>query len=155
MNKLEKIRDNLIEKSTDEKLVRALVTGSVQDPETGEPLFDCYYEEETGYLSDKLTVSSEGFRVITDVLEDLFEQFGFVRFPDKNNLEAVTEFCLISDKLEELFELFGFCRTPTDDLVEEGVKQMDDKLEYAFTEIRIDLIEAFDKAVKRLGEKSK
>ena len=123
MNKLEKIRDNLIEKSTDEKLVKALVTGSVQDPETGEPLFDCYYEEETGYLSDKLTVSSEGFRVITDVLEDLFEQFGFVRFPDKNNLEAVTE--------------------------------LDAKLEYAFTEIRIDLIEAFDKAVKRLGEKSK
>ena len=123
MNKLEKIRDNLIEKSTDEKLVKALVTGSIQDPETGEPLFDCYYEEETGYLSDKLTVSSEGFRVITDVLEDLFEQFGFVRFPDKNNLEAVTE--------------------------------LDAKLEYAFTEIRIDLIEAFDKAVKRLGEKSK
>jgi hypothetical protein len=124
MSKLEKIRDNLIEKSTDEKLVKALVTGSIQDPETGEPLFDCYYEEETGYLSDKLTVSSEGF-------------------------------CLITDKLEELFELFGFCRTPTDDLVEEGVKQMDDKLEYAFTEIRIDLIEAFDKAVKRLGEESK
>ena len=124
MSKLEKIRDNLIEKSTDEKLVKALVTGSVQDPETGEPLFDCYYEEETGYLSDKLTVSSEGF-------------------------------CLITDKLEELFEIFGFCRTPTDDRVEEGVKQMDDKLEYAFTEIRIDLIEAFDKAVKRLGEESK
>jgi hypothetical protein len=123
MSKLEKIRDNLIEKSTDEKLVKALVTGSIQDPETGEPLFDCYYEEETGYLSDKLTVSSEGFRVITDVLEDLFEQFGFVRFPDKNNLEAVTE--------------------------------LDAKLEYAFTEIRIDLIEAFDKAVKRLGEESK
>ena len=123
MSKLEKIRDNLIEKSTDEKLVRELVTGSVQDPETGEPLFD-RYEEEGGDICEDLTVSSEGF-------------------------------CLLTDKLEELFELFGFCRTPTDDLVEEGVKQMDDKLEYAFTEIRIDLIEAFDKAVKRLGEESK
>jgi len=123
MSKLEKIRDNLIEKSTDEKLVRELVTGSVQDPETGEPLFD-RYEDETGNVDDKLTVSSEGF-------------------------------CLLTDKLEELFELFGFCRMPTDDQVEDRVKQMDDELEYAFTEIRIDLIEAFDKAVKRLGEESK
>ena len=49
---------------------------------------------------DNLTVSSEGFRVITDVLEDLFEQFGFVRFPDKNNLEAVTE---LDAKLETVF----------------------------------------------------
>mgnify|MGYP006403680469 FL=1 len=63
-------------------------------------LFDRYYEEETGFVDDKLTVSSEGFRVITDVLEDLFEQFGFVRFPDKNNLEAVTE---LDAKLETVF----------------------------------------------------
>tara|TARA_R110001632_G_scaffold151744_1_gene269386 strand:+ start:226 stop:504 length:279 start_codon:yes stop_codon:yes gene_type:complete len=41
--------------------------------------FDKYEEEETGYVSDKLTVSSEGFAEITDVLEDLFEQFGFSR----------------------------------------------------------------------------
>ena len=63
-------------------------------------LFSKYYEEETGFVDDKLTVSSEGFRVITDVLEDLFEQFGFVRFPDKNNLEAVTE---LDAKLETVF----------------------------------------------------
>lgn len=88
-----------------------------QDLETGEPLFD-RYEEEGGDICEDLTVSSEGF-------------------------------CLLTDKLEELFELFGFCRMPTDDQVEEGVKQMDDKLEYAFTEIRIDLIEAFDEAMKR------
>jgi len=119
-NKFEKIRDNLIEKSTDEKLVRELVTGSVQDPETGEPLYD-RYEDETGNVDDNLTVSSEGF-------------------------------CLLTDRLEELFELFGFCRTPTDDRVEEGVKQMDDKLEYAFTEIRIDLMQAFDEALKRSQE---
>ena len=63
-------------------------------------LYDRYYEEETGFVDDKLTVSSHGFIVITDVLEDLFEQFGFVRFSDKNNLEAVTEF---DAKLETVF----------------------------------------------------
>ena len=75
------------------------MTSSVQNPETGEPLFD-RYEDESGYVDDKLTVNSLGFIVITDVLEDLFEQFGFVRFPDKNNLEAVTE---LDAKLETVF----------------------------------------------------
>jgi len=70
-----------------------------QDIETGEPLFN-RYEDEKGFVDDKLTVSSYGFIVITDVLEDLFEQFGFVRFPDKNNLEAVTE---LDAKLETVF----------------------------------------------------
>tara|TARA_R100001086_G_scaffold248375_1_gene185175 strand:- start:8169 stop:8510 length:342 start_codon:yes stop_codon:yes gene_type:complete len=52
--------------------------------------FDTYHEEETNFIDDKLTVNSFGFTVITNVLEDLFEQFGFVRFPDKNNVEDVT-----------------------------------------------------------------
>ena len=52
--------------------------------------FDTYHEEETNFIDDKLTVNSSGFTVITNVLEDLFEQFGFVRFPDKNNVEDVT-----------------------------------------------------------------
>ena len=81
--------------------------------------FDKYKEEETGYVDDKLTVSSEGFAEITDVLEDLFEQF-------------------------------GFARVPTDDDIENGLVEFDDKLEYAFTEIRIDLLEAFDNAMDRL-----
>ena len=50
-------------------------------------LFDTYQEEQTGYVDNKLTVSSEGFEVITNLLEDLFKEFGFVRFPDNNNLE--------------------------------------------------------------------
>ena len=80
------------------------------------------YEEETGYVSDKLTVSSEGFAEITDVLEDLFEQF-------------------------------GFSRTRINDANENGLVEFDDKLEYAFTEIRIDLLEAFDNAMDRLKNK--
>ena len=84
--------------------------------------FDKYEEEETGYVDDKLTVSSEGFAEITDVLEDLFEQF-------------------------------GFSRVPTDDQIENGLVEFDDKLEYAFTEIRIDLIEIFDDAIERLNNK--
>ena len=85
-------------------------------------LFDRYYEEETGFVDDDLTVSSEGFAEITDVLEDLFEQF-------------------------------GFSRVPTDDDIENGLVEFDDKLEYAFTEIRIDLLEAFDNAMDRLKNK--
>ena len=54
-------------------------------------LFDTYQEEQTGYVDNKLTVSSEGFEVITNLLENLFKEFGFVRFPDKNNLESVTK----------------------------------------------------------------
>ena len=73
--------------------------------------FDNYIDE-VGNVDDKLTVSSEGFAEITDVLEDLFEQFGFSRVP------------LMMD-------------------IENGLVEFDDKLEYAFTEIRIDLLEAF------------
>ena len=85
-------------------------------------LFD-KYEDEQGNVDDKPTVSSEGFSEITDVLEDLFEQF-------------------------------GFSRVPTDNQIENGLVEFDDKLEYAFTEIRIDLLEAFDNAMQRL-EKNK
>ena len=81
------------------------------------------YEDEQGNVDDKPTVSSEGFSEITDVLEDLFEQF-------------------------------GFSRVPTDNQIENGLVEFDDKLEYAFTEIRIDLLEAFDNAMQRL-EKNK
>ena len=49
---------------------------------------------------------------------------------------------------EDLFEQFGFSRVPTDD-IENGLVEFD-KLEYAFTEIRIDLLEAFDNAMDRL-----
>jgi len=83
--------------------------------------FDNYIDE-VGNVDDKLTVSSEGFAEITDVLEDLFEQF-------------------------------GFSRVPTDDQIENGLVEFDDKLEYAFTEIRIDLLEAFDNAMDRLKNK--
>tara|TARA_X000001316_G_scaffold6965_1_gene1724 strand:+ start:275 stop:550 length:276 start_codon:yes stop_codon:yes gene_type:complete len=83
--------------------------------------FDNYIDE-VGNVDDKLTVSSEGFAEITDVLEDLFEQF-------------------------------GFSRVPTDDDIENGLVEFDDKLEYAFTEIRIDLLEAFDNAMDRLKNK--
>jgi len=114
MNKLEKIYEELVKESA---------TGIAQDPETGEPLFD-RYEEEGGDICEDLTVSSEGF-------------------------------CLLSDKLEELFELFGFSRTRISDDNENGLVEFDDKLDNEFSEIRIDLIEAFDKAVKRLGEESK
>ena len=84
--------------------------------------FDKYEEEETGYVDDKLTVSSEGFAEITDVLKDLSNQF-------------------------------GFSRVPTDDQIANGLVAFDDKLEYAFTEIRIDLLEAFDNAMDRLKNK--
>ena len=80
------------------------------------------YEDEQGNVDDKPTVSSEGFAEITDVLEDLFEQF-------------------------------GFSRVPTDDDIENGLVEFDDKLEYAFTEIRIDLLETFDNAMDRLKNK--
>jgi len=80
------------------------------------------YEDESGYVDDKLTVSSEGFAEITDVLEDLFEQF-------------------------------GFSRVPTDDDIENGLVEFDDVLEHAFSEIRIDLLEAFDNAMDRLKNK--
>lgn len=64
-------------------------------------LFDRYYEEETGFVDDNLTVSSEGFRVITDVLEDLFEQFGFSRVPTDDDIEnGLVEF---DAKLETVF----------------------------------------------------
>ena len=114
MNELEKIYIELVKESA---------TGIAQDPETGEPLFD-RYEEEGGDICEDLTVSSEGF-------------------------------CLLTDKLEELFELFGFSRTRINDDNENGLVEFDDKLDNEFSEIRIDLIEAFDKAVKRLGEESK
>ena len=80
------------------------------------------YEDESGYVDDKPTVSSEGFAEITDVLEDLFEQF-------------------------------GFSRVPTDDDIENGLIEFDDKLEYAFSEIRIDLMKTFDDAIERLNNK--
>jgi len=38
------------------------------------------YEDESGYVDDKLTVSSEGFAEITDVLEDLFENLVFQEY---------------------------------------------------------------------------
>ena len=63
-------------------------------------LFDTYQEEQTGYVDNKLTVSSEGFEVITNLLEDLFKEFGFVRFPDNNNLESVTK---LDADLENVF----------------------------------------------------
>jgi len=80
------------------------------------------YEDEQGNVDDKPTVSSEGFAEITDVLEDLFEQF-------------------------------GFSRVPTDDDTENGLIEFDDKLEYAFSEIRIDLMKTFDDAIERLNNK--
>ena len=64
-------------------------------------LFDRYYEEETGFVDDNLTVSSEGFAEITDVLEDLFEQFGFSRVPTDDDIEnGLVEF---DAKLETVF----------------------------------------------------
>jgi|TARA_R100000479_G_C6264604_1_gene157226 hypothetical protein len=83
-------------------------------------LFDTYQEEQTGFVDNKLTVSSKGFEVITNVLEDLFKEFGFVRFPDKNNLESFTK--------------------------------LDAELKTVFSEIRNDLVHAFNDAVERLQE---
>jgi len=59
------------------------------------------YEGESGYVDDKLTVSSEGFAEITDVLEELFEQFGFSRISTDDDIEnGLVEF---DDVLEDAF----------------------------------------------------
>jgi len=59
------------------------------------------YEDEKGNVDDKLTVSSEGFDEITDVLEDLFKQFGFSRTRIDDDIEnGLVEF---DDKLDNEF----------------------------------------------------